>query len=331
VSLRALPLAACLIHAARFILVSLLLGASLLISANAHAARLGVSKTGSGTVTSSPSGINCGTTCRARYASGTNVTLTASATAGYSFSGWSGACSGTSATCMLSVTGSRSVAATFKQNIYTLTVGKTGSGIVTSSPSGINCGTSCSASYASYASGTSVTLTAVAASGYRFSGWGGACSGTGACTVSMTAARSVAATFSQTLSSSTTLAGGTPCSGSGLAVTDLSGQCRASPPTMGAIEAIDPNTLLIRVTWPPYPGTASGYIIYYGPTSTTATNLASDVPIGTANFNPAAPSVSYQAQDLGLSPGNAVCFQIFAYDTVHALYNWSEIQCTVAL
>jgi hypothetical protein len=99
---------------------------------------------------------------------------------------------------------------------------------------------------------------------------------------------------------------------------------------MGAIEAIDPGILPIRVTWSPYPGTASGYIIYYGPTSTTATNLASDVPIGTANFDPAAPAVSYLAQDLGLSPGNAVCFQIFAYDTAHALYNWSEIQCTVA-
>jgi hypothetical protein len=99
---------------------------------------------------------------------------------------------------------------------------------------------------------------------------------------------------------------------------------------MGAIEAIDSSTLSIRVTWSPYSGTASGYIIYYGPTSTTATNLASDVPIGTANFDPTAPAVSYQAQDLGLSLGDAVCFQIFAYDTSHALYNWSEVQCTVA-
>jgi hypothetical protein len=60
-------------------------------------------------------------------------------------------------------------------------------------------------------------------------------------------------------------------------------------------------------------------------------HFASDVPIGTANFNPAAPAVDYRAQDLGLSPGNAVCFQIFAYDTAHAIYNWSEVQCTLAL
>jgi hypothetical protein len=144
----------------------------------------------------------------------------------------------------------------------------------------------------------------------------------------MTAARSVTATFSPTISS-TTLASDTQCSSSGLAATDLSDQCRNSTPTPGALEAIDPSTLPIHVTWSPYPGTVSGYIIYYGPTSTTATNLASDVPIGTANFDPAAPAVDYRAQDLGLSSGNTVCFQIFAYDTSHALYNWSEVQCTV--
>src|SRR3990172_242802 len=78
---------------------------------------------------------------------------------------------------------------------YTLQVNKTGSGTVTSSPSGINCGSACSASYAS---GTSVTLTAAAGSGYTFSGWSGSgvsCPGTGSCTVSMTAARSVVVAF----------------------------------------------------------------------------------------------------------------------------------------
>ena len=77
---------------------------------------------------------------------------------------------------------------------FALTVGKagTGSGTVTSSPAGINCGSDCSESYAS---GTSVTLTASAAGGSTFAGWSGACSGTGTCSVSMTAARSVTATF----------------------------------------------------------------------------------------------------------------------------------------
>ena len=57
----------------------------------------------------------------------------------------------------------------------------TGSGTVTSIPPGIDCGSTCSASFAA---GTSVTLTAVAASGTTFGGWnGGACGGTGICTV----------------------------------------------------------------------------------------------------------------------------------------------------
>jgi hypothetical protein len=97
---------------------------------------------------------------------------------------------------------------------YGLTVSKTGSGTVSSSPSGINCGTTCSATYAS---GTSVTLTASPASGYSFSGWSGACSGTGACTVSMSQARSVTANFSQTIASNTaTLAWDPPASSTNL-------------------------------------------------------------------------------------------------------------------
>ena len=77
---------------------------------------------------------------------------------------------------------------------YSLTVTKSGTGTVSSLPAGISCGSGCSASYAS---GTSVTLTAAAGTGYEFTGWGGACSGTAAtCTVSMTAAKSVTAAFS---------------------------------------------------------------------------------------------------------------------------------------
>jgi Leucine-rich repeat (LRR) protein len=68
-----------------------------------------------------------------------------------------------------------------------------GSGTVTSSPAGINCGGSCSASFAP---GTVVTLNAQAASDSVFVGWGGACSGTGACSVTMDAAKSVTAIYS---------------------------------------------------------------------------------------------------------------------------------------
>lgn len=151
--------------------------------------------TGSGTVTSSPAGISCGTTCAFSFASGNNVTLTAVAGSNSTFGGWSGVCSGTN-TCVVSMTDARAVTATFNSTVNSLTVTMAGSGAgtVTSTPSGINCsaGTTCTASFTS---GTSVTLNA-STNNSTFIGWGGSCSGTGACVVSMGSAKSVTATFS---------------------------------------------------------------------------------------------------------------------------------------
>ena len=78
---------------------------------------------------------------------------------------------------------------------FTLQVAKngTGTGTVTSNPSGINCGTTCSRSFSG---GTNVALTAVPASGSVFAGWsGGGCSGTGGCTVQINDNRTITATF----------------------------------------------------------------------------------------------------------------------------------------
>ncbi len=71
------------------------------------------SGTGSGTVTSSPSGISCGSTCSASFSSGQVVTLTASASSGSTFAGWSSSCSGTSSTATVTMTASATCIATF--------------------------------------------------------------------------------------------------------------------------------------------------------------------------------------------------------------------------
>lgn len=151
---------------------------------------------GLGTVTSDPAGIDCGATCSFTFSSGTSVTLTATPAAGSTFGSWSGSgCSGTG-TCVVVMSQNRSVTATFNAIPATLTVNKIGGGAglgtVTSAPTGINCGNTCSAGFPT---GSSVTLTATAASGSTFIGWSGACSGNGSCTITMSGDQTVFAQF----------------------------------------------------------------------------------------------------------------------------------------
>lgn len=154
---------------------------------------LNVSKSGSGVVTSSPAGIDCGTTCSGEFAHGTTVTLSATPSPGYSFAGWSGDCSGMG--CSVVMTAGRSVLASFTQPQFTLSVSKAGggTGTVTSVPSGISCGSMCSAAFGS---GAVVTLIATPSAGNVFAGWSGACAGTGSCVVTVNADTSVTASFS---------------------------------------------------------------------------------------------------------------------------------------
>jgi len=158
---------------------------------------LTVTETGSGTgtVTSVPAGINCQPTCSANFASGTQVTLTATPATGSTFTGWSAPCEGTG-TCTVALTAAMAVTATFGGGTtnfaLTVTEAGTGSGTVTSAPAGINCQPTCSANFAS---GTQVTLTATPATGSTFTGWSAPCEGTGTCTITITAATTVTATF----------------------------------------------------------------------------------------------------------------------------------------
>jgi hypothetical protein len=154
--------------------------------------------TGAGTVSSSPAGISCGSDCTEPYPGGATVTLTATPAAGSFFAGWSGGgCSGTGS-CTIALNAHTNVTATFNLVTFSLTVSSSGAGAgtVTSSPAGISCPGDCTETYAE---NTSVTLTATANTYSVFTGWivtgGGACTGTGPCTVMMTSDTSVQAQF----------------------------------------------------------------------------------------------------------------------------------------
>ena len=160
---------------------------------------------GSGTVALNPgpqSGGTCANpatgSCSAIYLIADNVTLTATAPTGWSFSGWSGDCSGTGA-CDLAMSANHAVTATFVQvavptHALSLTLG--GSGQVTLSPGSQPGGTCVSPTATSctgvYLATDTVTLTP---GGGTFSGWAGDCSGTGVCRLPMNADHAATATF----------------------------------------------------------------------------------------------------------------------------------------
>ncbi|MGZ4371764.1 MAG: InlB B-repeat-containing protein [Gaiellaceae bacterium] len=151
---------------------------------------------GSGTVTTTPAGIACHTGCSARFDHNSTVTLTAAPASGSVFAGWSGgSCSGTGG-CTVTMGAAQTVTARFiapPMHSLTITQSGSGGGTVTINPAHIACTATCS--YA-FDSGTPVTLTAAPAAGSTFGGWsGGGCSGTGACTVTMSAEQSVTAAF----------------------------------------------------------------------------------------------------------------------------------------
>jgi hypothetical protein len=129
---------------------------------------VGKAGTGSGTVTSAPTGITCGTDCSQSYNSGTGIVLTATPAAGSVFAGWNNSTCGN-----FNITSNTTCTATFNLSssaTYLLTVNKSGSGAgtVTSAPAGINCGSDCTENYSS---GMKVTLFASAAAGSSFAGW----------------------------------------------------------------------------------------------------------------------------------------------------------------
>lgn len=149
---------------------------------------------GTGKVTSTPAGISCPSGCEALFPMGSTITLTAIGNGATTlFSGWGGDCAG-SGPCTVVISSTKSISAVFTPPSAGLFVTKTGSGsgTVTSTPTGINCGVDCSETFAF---GTLVTLTANPSGLSDFVGWSGACTGTGPCTVTMGGAKNVAANF----------------------------------------------------------------------------------------------------------------------------------------
>lgn len=155
---------------------------------------VGTSGGGVGTVTSSPSGIDCGDSCSAPFDQKSKVTLTAVPEPGSRFTGWSGACKGKKLTCKLTLRSSVATTANFESNpVLTVSKSGTGTGSVTSNVGGVTCDPTCSASFAERAQ---VTLTATADIGSKFVRWTGACRGTKpTCKVKMTDDNGVEAVF----------------------------------------------------------------------------------------------------------------------------------------
>ncbi|MBK1640402.1 hypothetical protein CKO12_00585 [Chromatium okenii] len=130
---------------------------------------------------------------------GSSNTCMATANTGYTFNNFnsdSGCSNANDPICILNnVSTNKNVVANFIAIPIALTVTSAGTGVgtITSVPAGINCSTNCSANFAS---DSEIILNAAAATGSTFTGWsGGICSGTGACTLHLTAAQTVIATF----------------------------------------------------------------------------------------------------------------------------------------
>lgn len=132
-----------------------------------------------------------------KYEYGTDVTVSASPSQGYSFDRWSGDASGTDTQVTVTMTSNKTVTAHFTKDAvcYSLniTVDPAGSGNVGKQVvSGADCGGG------KYEEGSVIRLTANPVSGYSFSSWSGDASGTTTqVTVTMTGNKTVTARFAR--------------------------------------------------------------------------------------------------------------------------------------
>ena len=179
--------------------------------------------TGNGLVTSSPAGISCtittgttGGTCMTTFAPNTVVTLTSTPSGLSSFSGYSGACSGTTCAVPMVTGAMSSVTAQFAAPPtlgLTAATGSQGGGTLTTAPSGLACTLSNTSTTGScttaFALNTAVTVTQTPTNGSVFLNWVGACTGSGSCQVAMSQSRAVQALYRLAVPGSVTIMSGT--------------------------------------------------------------------------------------------------------------------------
>jgi hypothetical protein len=195
---------------------------------------LTVNKTGDGGGTVTGTGVNCGTDCAESYPNGSLVTLTAAPALLSCFDGWNGCDSLIGLDCTIMMNQARTVAASFTSShcwTRTLTVNKigSGSGTISSVPSGIDCGADCEESYGP---DSAVVLSPDPGYGSCFNGWTGCDALSGHdCTVVMSGNKTVSGSFfagyclRRTLTVNKTGSGSGTVTGPGI---DCGGDCQGT-------------------------------------------------------------------------------------------------------
>ncbi|MHB1568731.1 MAG: InlB B-repeat-containing protein, partial [Solirubrobacteraceae bacterium] len=224
---------------------------------------LTVSTSGDGSVTSSPAGIACGSTCTASFAQDQAVTLTATPAQGYALSGWGGCYVVTGNQCTVTISAAATVSASFLP-VYTLTVAEAGTGGGSVLGRGISCPATCTGVYDS---GAQVTLDANSDASSTLTGWSGCDSSSvtaKTCTVTLGADRTVTANFTHNPSWMLDPAfgtGGTVVTAGGTDVTSM---------------AVEPNGDIVAVgTGTLADGTPATYIVRYTSTGQLDTSFGS--------------------------------------------------------
>ncbi len=206
---------------------------------------------GEGSVTSA-AGIDCPGSCRTSVQRGARVRLVPAPLGASTFAGWSGGdCAGTDP-CAFTVSGPVRITARFDpappgEIPLTVVPAGEGSGTVTSSPAGIDCGKDC---VQSFPRGRRVILRQAAGAGSDFAGWSGGCQGNGECTVTLGGPRELSVTATFDLEQAveftlTTSAGITAVTGSDDVGDDCTSGCRY------------PDGVLVTLSASPAPGTDS--------------------------------------------------------------------------